>query len=169
MAETILWIDDPKMQGASALVECFDDDLASLVNKMFSCIEQYKESGLAAIQLGVAQQVIVIAIDDEYANHHRLALVNPVITWSSEQMTQHLELCSSIPQHPLPVSRSKEVTVQYQDIHGQSQQWQTKGVVAVCLQHLIEHLSGHSLLDHLSSLKKQRVKKGLIKLHRHSV
>lgn len=165
-ATEVLWIDDPRMQQVSRPVDVIDDSVKAVVERMFAVIDEMKDSGLAAIQLGIPQRIIVIDMADEHGKRQRLTLINPQITEYSEEKTSHLELCSSIPQHPMPAERSKRVKVTFLDLAGQPQEIDAGGEFAVCLQHEIEHLDGLSLLDSLSDLKRSRLKVQLAKLRR---
>ncbi|MCG8707497.1 peptide deformylase [Brenneria sp. 4F2] len=168
-ATDVLWIDDRRMQQVSQPVDTIDDNVKALVERMFTVIDEMKDSGLAAIQLGIPQRVVVIDMFDERGKRQRLALINPQITEYSREKTSHLELCSSIPEHPMPAERSKRVTVTFRDLDDNTRQIDAGGEFAVCLQHEIDHLDGLSLLDSLSALKRSRLKAQLAKLRRKAV
>ncbi|MDX5628937.1 MULTISPECIES: peptide deformylase [unclassified Brenneria] len=165
-ATEVLWIDDPRMQQVSRPVDTIDDHVKAVVEQMFAVIDEMKDSGLAAIQLGIPLRIVVIDMADEQGKRQRLTLINPQITEYSEEKTAHLELCSSIPEHPMPAERSKRVKVTFLDLDGKTQEIDAGGEFAVCLQHEIDHLDGVSLLDNLSDLKRSRLKVQLAKLRR---
>ncbi|OSM94222.1 peptide deformylase [Lonsdalea populi] len=165
-ANELMWIDDPRMKKVSQHVDVIDASVNALVERMFAVIESMNDSGLAAIQLGIPQRIVVIDMDDEYGVRQRLALINPEVVERSEETTLHLELCSSIPQHPLPAERAKRVRMTYTDLDGVRQSLEAGGALAVCLQHEIDHLDGLSLIDNLSDLKRNRISTQLAKLRR---
>ena len=165
-ANELVWIDDPRMKKVSLRVEKIDASVNALVERMFGVIESMNDSGLAAIQLGIPQRIVVIDMDDEHGVRQRLALINPEVVERSEEKTSHLELCSSIPQHPLPAERAQRVRVAYTDLDGVRQAIEAGGALAVCLQHEIDHLDGLSLIDELSDLKRNRIRTQLAKLRR---
>ncbi|MCL2894108.1 peptide deformylase [Brenneria tiliae] len=168
-ATEVLWIDDPRMNQRSRNVDIIDDEVKALVVRMFAVIDAMKDSGLAAIQLGVPLRIVVIDMADEKGERQRLALINPQITHSSSEKTSHLELCSSIPGHPMPAERAQRVKVAFIDLDGAAREIDAGGEFAVCLQHEIDHLDGLSLLDNLSDLKRSRLKTQLAKLRRKTV
>ncbi|MEC5317416.1 peptide deformylase [Brenneria populi subsp. brevivirga] len=165
-ATDVLWIDDPRMQQVSRPVGAIDDGVKAAIERMFSVIDEMKDSGIAAIQLGIPLRIVAIDMADEHGERQRLALINPQITASSEEKTAHLELCSSIPGHPMPAERAKRVTVTFLDQDGERREIDAGGEFAVCLQHEIDHLDGLSLLDSLSDLKRSRLKAQLAKRRR---
>lgn len=164
--DQVLWLDDQRIKACSMAVDVVDDEVKSLVARMFATIDAMNDSGLAAIQLGVPQRIIVVNMIDDDNKHHRLALINPRILAWSEEKTAHLELCSSIPGHPLPVERAQWIRLTYIDLDGQSQEIEAAGVFAVGLQHEIDHLDGILLTDTLSDFKRTRIKSQLSKLRR---
>lgn len=168
-ATDVLWIDDRRMQQVSHPVDTIDDNVKAVVEQMFAVIDEMNDSGLAAIQLGIPQRIVTIDMADEHGKRQRLALINPQITQYSEEKTSHLELCSSIPGHPMPAERSKRVKVTFRDLDDNTREIDAGGEFAVCLQHEIDHLDGLSLLDNLSDLKRGRLKAQLAKLRRKTV
>ncbi|KAA8998928.1 peptide deformylase [Affinibrenneria salicis] len=165
-ATDVLWIDDARMKQVSRDVDTLDESVKALVARMFAVIDDMQDTGLAAIQLGVALRIVAIDMADEHGARQRLALINPHITWSSPQTTSHLELCSSIPGHPMPAQRAQRIKVTFLDMAGEQRELDAGGAFAVCLQHEIEHLDGRSLLDSLSELKRNRLKTQLAKQRR---
>ncbi|WP_213992158.1 peptide deformylase [Sodalis sp. dw_96] len=165
-SDNVLWLDDPRIKAISQAIAGVDDKTKLLVARMFATIDAIDDSGLAAIQLGVPQRIVVINMDDDDKKHHRLALINPRIVKQSEEKTTHLELCSSIPGHPLPAERAQRVRVAFTDLDGKPQEIEATGVFSVCLQHEIDHLDGRLLTDTLSDFKRGRIKIQLSKLRR---
>lgn len=165
-APHILWIDDPRLKTISQPVDVVNDDTRAIVEKMFTVLDATKESALAAIQLGIPQQIIVTDITDGNGHRQRLTLINPQITARSAEQSTHLELCSSIPGHPMPASRARQIHVTFLDEQGHRQQIEAEGTFAICLQHEFDHLSGKFFTAGVSSLKRQRICKQLAKLQR---
>ncbi|WP_193323353.1 peptide deformylase [Erwinia endophytica] len=165
-ADNVLWLDDHRIKAVSRVVDVVDGETKLLVERMFAIIEATNDSGLAAIQLGVAQRIIVIDMDDDDKKHHRLALINPRIVAQSVEKMTHLELCSSIPGHPLPAERAQWVRVAFIDLDGNPQEIEAKGRFSVCLQHEMDHLDGRLLTDTLSDLKRSRIRAQLAKQRR---
>ncbi len=165
-ADNVLWLDDQRIKAISQAVAVVDDETKLLVARMFATIDTINDSGLAAIQLGVSLRVIVMNMEDDDAIHHRLALINPRIVERSEEKTTHLELCSSIPGHPLPAERAQRVRVAFIDLDGKPREIEAAGVFSVCLQHEIDHLDGRLLTDTLSDFKRGRIKTQLSTLRR---
>lgn len=161
MHDDILWIDNPQMQQVSQPVRVFDADLKAVVAHLFAVMERVQENALAAIQLGVPQRIIAIVLSEE----ERYVMINPVITSIDAEKYAFQEVCSSLPDYPIPTQRARHLVVDYQDIDGNAQRLACADNLAVLVQHLCEHLDNHSLLDGLSPLKKARVLKAIHKRH----
>lgn len=166
--DTILPISDPRLRLVSQPVVVVDDAVRTLVQRLFAILDRTGESAIAAIQIGVALQVVALDMEDGGGQRHRLGLINPRLLACSSQTSTHLELCSSIPGQPLIATRSRQVTVGYLDLEGVPCELQVEGALAVCIQHEMEHLAGHSLLDGLSPFKRARVLAQLAKLRRNA-
>jgi peptide deformylase len=113
--------------------------------------------GLAAIQIGVPQRLIVIDLAKEGEDRKPLFIANPEIVETSEALGEYEEGCLSIPDFFEMVTRPKEVRVRYLDRHGEPTELSAQGVLATCLQHEIDHLNGVLFIDHISKLKRDRV------------
>ena len=115
--------------------------------------------GLAAIQVGVAQRMVVIDLSKQGEVKKPLFLANPEIVWASHEVADYEEGCLSIPDFYEMVERPREVKVRFLDRIGGAQELHAKGVLATCLQHEIDHLNGVLFIDHISRLKRARVLK----------
>lgn len=154
---------DPRLKQLSAPVMAFDEQLNRLIADMTETMYHDHGVGLAAVQVGVLKQLLVIDLqnDDDHEdrpkNFFPLVLINPVITAKSEDLVSATEGCLSVPDIKTDVVRPNAVEVEYYDQTGQKytlSQIQTAGWLARVLQHEIDHLNGVTLLQHMSQLKR---------------
>lgn len=157
---TILKFPDPRLKQVAVPVTEFDKSLAQISADMLETMYEAKGVGLAATQVDI--QYRIITVDCSEGRDMPLTLVNPVIK-ESEGTIFWEEGCLSFPGVYAKVRRYERVVVSYQDISGAEQQIDTDGLLAICLQHEIDHLDGITFYDHLSPLK-QKLLKGKIKL-----
>jgi peptide deformylase len=145
-------------------VRKFNDELKKLVRDMAETLYAAPGIGLAANQIGVTQQVIVIDVRDQEENINTglVALVNPRII-SAEGEDSIEEGCLSVPEERAEVPRFATVKVEAQDVDGHLIEIEGKGLLAIVLQHEIDHLNGVLFIDHLSPLKRAAIKKRLRK------
>jgi peptide deformylase len=159
----ILHYPDKRLRTVAKPVENVDDSIKKLVNDMFETMYAAPGIGLAATQVNVHQQVIVIDISDE--NNQPLCLINPEIV--AEEGTESCdEGCLSVPDIYETVQRAEKVTVKAINQNGEEYSLEADGLLAVCIQHEIDHLKGKLFVDYLSPLKFQRIKKRLLKNQR---
>ena len=164
----ILCIPDPLLRETSLPVERFDKALATLIADMFETMYEAPGIGLAAIQVGVARRVLVIDLmepveeEGEPVKDPRV-FVNPQIFEQSETLVSYNEGCLSIPEQYAEVMRPDRVRARWQDAEGKPHEGEIDGLLAVCLQHEIDHLNGVLFIDHLSRLKREMVLKKLAK------
>ncbi len=159
----ILRYPDERLRTVASPVEVFDASIVKLVDDMFETMYAAPGIGLAATQVDVHKRVIVIDVSQD--NDQPLCLINPEIVASSGTEVSD-EGCLSVPDIYESVERAAEVTVEAFDQHGQSFRLQADGLLAVCIQHEMDHLVGKLFVDYLSSLKMQRVRKRLLKARR---
>lgn len=162
----IITLPDRKLRLASAPVERIDDDLRRLMDDMLATMYAAPGIGLAAIQVGVDRRLIVCDVakrEDEEAEANPLFLVNPEILSTSDDRLVHEEGCLSIPEYYAEVERPASVRVRYLDRQGKAQELEANGILAVCLQHEIDHLNGTLFIDYLSKLKRDMVIKRFAK------
>jgi len=165
----ILTVPHPLLKTVSKPVEQVDDDLRALMDDMLETMYAAPGIGLAAIQVNVPRRVVTIDVaqrEDESAPPAPLFLVNPEILWSSDEVAAAEEGCLSIPEYYAEVERPAAVRIAYLDRDGKRQELEATGVLAICLQHEIDHLDGKLFIDHLSKLKRDMVIKKFAKQSR---
>ena len=179
----ILEVPNPLLKRVSDPVETFDDELKQLVEDMFETMYDAPGIGLAAIQVGVPLRVLVIDLqpDDpdaepEACNHgghehtHQPTIkeprifINPEILDPSEEVKAYQEGCLSVPEIYAEVDRPATCRVRWQDLEGKTHEEDMDGLMAVCIQHEMDHLNGIVFIDHLSRLKRNMAMKKLQKL-----
>ncbi len=159
----ILHYPDKRLRRVAKPVEKVDDAIKKLVHDMFETMYLAPGIGLAATQVDVHQQVIVIDLSEE--KNQPLCLINPQII--AEEGTESCdEGCLSVPDIYETVERAEKVTVRAMDQNGDEFTLQADGMLAVCIQHEIDHLKGKLFVDYISPLKRQRLKKRLLKQQR---
>ena len=167
----ILEIPDPVLKTVSTPVDAVDDDLRAFISDMFDTMYAAPGIGLAAIQVGVPKQVLVIDLqedEDEEGNAVRCprVFINPEILEESEEESVYNEGCLSVPEQYADVVRPATVRARWLDEKGESHDEQLEGLLATCLQHEMDHLEGILFVDHLSRLKRDMLLKKLTKLRR---
>lgn len=147
------------LRQAAKPVDTFDGELARLAKDMAETMYDAPGIGLAAPQIGVSRQLVVVDISrDPNGGREFLTLVNPeIIVHEGSQLDE--EGCLSVPELIADVKRYKRITISYQDLDGQSHQFCTSDRFAVVLQHELDHLNGILFIDHLSPLKRNLYKK----------
>ena len=158
----ILVYPDERLRRIAEPVRRFDDTLKQLVADMAETMYAAPGIGLAAIQVDVPQRVVVIDLSEEKNALH--VFINPGIT-SAEGRTETEEGCLSVPGVFAEVARAERVIVTAQDVNGDAFELAADGMLAVCIQHEIDHLNGRVFVDYLSRMKQERVKKRLKKEH----
>ena len=162
----ILTAPDPRLREVSRPVAAVDDALRSLMDDMLETMYQAKGIGLAAIQVGVPQRVIVMDLAGEGEEPQPRYFVNPEILDPSDETGVYQEGCLSVPDYYEDVERSARCRVRFLDYDGREQTLDAEGLFAVCIQHEMDHLEGVLFVDHLSRLKRERILKKLKKEHR---
>ena len=159
----ILRYPDPRLKTVAAAVSRIDDTIRALARDMAETMYEAPGIGLAATQVNVHQRVVVI--DASETRDRLLVLINPeLVEATGVQVCE--EGCLSVPGIYDKVERAEKVVVRYLDLDGQEQTIDANGLLAVCLQHEIEHLDGHVFVEHLSQLKQLRIKSKLLKQSR---
>ncbi|MDD2892470.1 MAG: peptide deformylase [Halothiobacillaceae bacterium] len=157
----ILLYPHPNLRKVAQRVEVFDENLRQLVTDMFTTMYDAPGIGLAATQVDVHQKLAVIDVSEE--KNQPLVLVNAEIL-ASEGIEEMEEGCLSIPGINEKVTRKDWVRVRYQDLDGKECTLETGGLLAVCIQHELDHLNGRLFIDHISPLKRERALKKYDKL-----
>jgi len=160
----ILCYPDPRLHTVAKPVTQFDDALRALVADMTETMYDAQGIGLAATQINVHQRVVVIDTSEE--RNQPLVLINPEITWASEERVKGEEGCLSVPGIYDGVERSVAVKLKAADEHGKVREIDAEGMLAVCMQHELDHLMGKVFVEYLSPLKRNRIKTKLLKAKR---
>ena len=151
--------DEKTLRAVSSPVASVDSHVKKLWDDMLETMYHAPGIGLAAIQIGVPQRLLVIDLTKDGEEKKPLFVANPEITWSSEAQSDYEEGCLSIPEYYEMVTRPAEIKMRYLDRQGEAQEMHAKGLMATCLQHEIDHLNGILFIDHISRLKRERVLK----------
>lgn len=160
----ILRYPDPRLHKVAKPVTVFDERIKTLVADMAETMYDAPGVGLAASQVDVHEQVIVI--DTSEAHTELRAYINPEIIWASPEMKVYDEGCLSVPGVYDGVERHAEVKVRAFDADGQQFELHADGLLAVCIQHEMDHLKGKVFVEYLSPLKRNRIKAKMIKEER---
>jgi len=153
----ILVVPNPLLKQVSAPVEGgVTDEVRALMDDMLETMYAAPGIGLAAIQIGVPQRVIVMDLAREGEEPAPRFFVNPEITWSSEDYVACEEGCLSIPDVYDEVERPARVKIKYLNRDGETIEEEADGLYSVCIQHEMDHLEGIVFIDHLSRLKRDR-------------
>jgi peptide deformylase len=161
---TILRYPDPRLHTVAKPVMAFDDRLQTLIERMFATMYEASGIGLAATQVDVHERLVVIDVSEE--RDQRLVLINPEIAWYSPEKRKGEEGCLSVPGIYDGVERSVAVRVRAQDEKGTSRVIEAEGMLAVCIQHEMDHLLGKVFVEYLSPLKRNRIKTKMVKVER---
>lgn len=159
----ILEIPHPLLREKSKEVERNDSSIKKLLEDMLETMYAAHGVGLAAPQVGILKRIVVIDVAREDEQPHPLFLVNPQIIEHSEETEECSEGCLSVPNQFAPVKRYVEVTVRYEDADRNMKQIKGDGLLAIALQHEIDHLDGIVFIDHLSKLRQKMILKRLEK------
>jgi peptide deformylase len=152
----ILTVPNPVLKKRSLPVERVDDALRGLMDDMLETMYAAPGIGLAAVQVGELKRVIVMDLAREGEPPQPRYFVNPQITWRSEDMAVREEGCLSVPDVFDEVERPARVGLRYIDYHGEEVEEEAEGLLAVCIQHEMDHMDGVLFIDHLSRLKRDR-------------
>ena len=154
---------DPLLKEISKEVTDFSKELKSLSDDMFKTMYENSGIGLAAPQVGILKRIVVIDLQED-DKKVPLIFINPQIIEACGSTTFE-EGCLSVPGYHEVVKRKKDITVKFQDLEGKEQVINATGLLAICLQHEIDHLNGILFIDQISQLKKGFFKKWFKKNH----
>ena len=160
----VLEFPDPRLRTRAALVDAVDDDVRQLIDDMFATMYAAPGIGLAATQVDVHRRLLVADVSSDKSAPH--ALVNPEIVEQDGRIVTE-EGCLSVPGIYAEVPRAERIRVAFLDRDGESQEADMDGLLAVCVQHEMDHLEGRLFVDYLSEAKRQRIRKRLQKERRH--
>tara|TARA_B100000575_G_scaffold267099_1_gene244917 strand:- start:4404 stop:4928 length:525 start_codon:yes stop_codon:yes gene_type:complete len=159
----ILTEPDPFLRQISKPVDIVNDDIRSLMDDMLETMYDAPGIGLAAIQIGVPKRVIVIDLSKGDEKKNPLYFVNPEIITKSQNDAVYEEGCLSVPNQFAEISRPDTCKIKFLDYEGNEKYLETKGLLATCIQHEMDHLEGVLFIDYLSKLKKSMIIKKLSK------
>jgi peptide deformylase len=160
---TILEFPDPRLRIRATPVEKVDDELRALVDDMFETMYAAPGIGLAATQVDVHKRLLVADVSPDKTEPH--VLINPeIVEKDGEAVTE--EGCLSVPGYYEEVTRAEHIRVRFLDRDGVQTVMEAEGLLAVCIQHEMDHLDGKLFVDYLSEAKRQRIRKRLAKERR---
>ena len=158
----ILKFPDQDLRIKAKPVETFDDELKTLTDDMFETMHSVNGIGLAATQIGIAKQVAVIDISPE--KNEPLVIVNPKIQiLDPSKKEDYDEGCLSVPGFFETISRPSDIKLSYQDLNGKKQEIKPEGLLTKVVQHELDHLNGRLFVDHISELKRRRIRNKIVK------
>lgn len=162
----IITAPDPRLKQVSVPVTRVDDGIRRLMDDMLETMYAAPGIGLAAIQVGVPKRVIVMDLAKEGEDKAPLHFVNPELLWASDETKPAEEGCLSLPDMFDIVERPAQARVKFLDYNGEPREILADGLLAVCLQHEMDHLEGILFVDHLSRLKRDMILRKLVKAKR---
>ena len=156
----ILKYPDPRLRTVAESVDAVDDDMRQLIDDMFETMYTAPGIGLAATQVDVHQRLLVLDITEDKSAP--MVFINPEILESEGNIT-HDEGCLSVPEIYEPVERAEKIKVKALNRNGEEFEMEVDGLLAICIQHEMDHLEGKLFVDYLSALKRSRLKKKMAK------
>ncbi|MEZ5493245.1 MAG: peptide deformylase [Pseudomonadales bacterium] len=160
----ILEFPDPRLRQRAKPVAMVDDAIRRLADDMLETMYLAPGVGLAATQVNVHQRVVVIDVSEDQSQP--LVFINPEISVLDDAQCEYDEGCLSVPGFYETVVRPEHIRVKALDRDGNAFEITPSGLLAVCIQHEVDHLNGKLFVDHISSLKRDRIRKKLEKKHR---
>ena len=160
----ILCFPDPKLHTVAKPVQAVDARTKTLIADMLETMYEAKGIGLAATQVDVHERLIVIAVSE--GRDVPLVLINPTLLWTSPEMHMNEEGCLSVPGIYDNVQRHDAIKVEALDGDGHKRLIEADGLLAVCIQHEMDHLMGKVFVEYLSPLKRNRIKTKMVKAQR---
>ena len=165
----IITAPDPRLKIKARPVPAVDDKIRRLMDDMLDTMYGAIGVGLPAPQVGQSSRVIVLDVAREGEKPQPLQLANPEILWRSPEMTTGNEGCLSLPEHYAEVTRPAKIRLRYLDYQNEIREIEASGLLAMCLQHEIDHLDGVLFVDHISTLKRGMILRKLAKAKRSRV
>lgn len=166
MALTILCYPDPRLHTVAKPVQVVDDRIRQLARDMIDTMYEASGVGLAATQVNVHERLIVLDVSD--TRDQPMVLINPELVWTSPEKKLNEEGCLSVPGIYDGVERHLSVHVKALDEHGNARVIEAEGLLAICVQHEMDHLMGKVFVEYLSLLKRNRIKTKMVKHQRES-
>ena len=162
----IITLPDSQLRSSSSRVAKVDGAVRTILDDMIETMYDAPGIGLAAVQVGVLQRLVVLDTARKDEPPQPLFLVNPEIVQSSDERIVYEEGCLSIPDYYEDVERPERVRIRFQDRDGGACEMEADGLLAIAVQHEIDHLNGVLFVDHISRLKRERVLKKFAKAAR---
>ena len=162
----ILQYPDARLHTKAKPVAVVDDRVRTIVRNMAETMYDAPGVGLAATQVDIHERIVVIDVSEQ--SNDLLVLINPEITWKSEETQVYEEGCLSVPGIYDEVERAARIKVQATNEQGEHYEFDADGLLAVCVQHELDHLEGKVFVEYLSNLKQSRIKTKLKKLEKRS-
>ncbi|PKU26202.1 peptide deformylase [Telmatospirillum siberiense] len=159
----ILVAPDPFLKLKAKRVDTVDDALRRLMDDMLETMYAAPGIGLAAPQVGVSKRLLVIDLAKEEEPKAPLCMVNPELTWLSDEEATYEEGCLSVPEHYADVVRPARVRVRFIDRQNEIREIEADGLLATVIQHEMDHLDGVLFVDHLTNLKRNMILRKLVK------
>ena len=160
----ILEFPDPRLRTIAKPVKAVDDRIKTLVKDMFETMYAAPGIGLAATQVDVHERVVVMDLSEDQSQP--MVFINPEVEVLGQEQRNHEEGCLSVPGFYESVGRPENIRVKALNEKGEEFELEPDGLMAVCIQHELDHLNGKLFVDYLSAMKRDRIRKKLEKLHR---
>jgi len=160
----ILEFPDPRLRTIAEPVEKVDDEIRNVIDDMFETMYDAPGIGLAATQVNIHKRIVVIDVSEE--GNEPLVLINPEFEVLSDDLDLMQEGCLSVPGFYENVERPDRVKLKALDSNGDAYKLEAEGLLAVCIQHELDHLNGQLFVDHISRLKRDRIRSKLEKKHK---
>ncbi|PIE20422.1 MAG: peptide deformylase [Neptuniibacter caesariensis] len=161
---TILEYPDPRLRIIAEPVAEVTDEIRTQIDDMFETMYAAPGIGLAATQVNIHKRIVTMDISDE--QNEPLVMINPEFTVIDEELHKYQEGCLSVPGFYEDVQRPQKIRLEALDYNGEPYELEAEGLLAVCIQHELDHLNGKLFVDYLSMLKRNRIKNKLEKIHK---
>ncbi|RNF36197.1 peptide deformylase [Paracoccus methylarcula] len=158
---------DPRLKKLAEPIASVTPEIEALADDMLATMYDAPGVGLAGPQVGVLKRIFVMdANRDPEAERQPMVLINPEVTWSSDETNTHEEGCLSIPEQYAEVTRPAQVKMRWLGLDGKTHEQEFNGLWATCAQHELDHLNGVLFIDHLSAIRRQMITRKMVKLKR---
>ncbi|MGH1431082.1 MAG: peptide deformylase [Neptuniibacter sp.] len=161
---TILEYPDTRLRTIAEPVETVDDEIRAVIDDMFETMYAAPGIGLAATQVNIHKQIVTIDLSEE--QNEPLVMINPEFEVLDDEKDKYQEGCLSVPGFFEDVSRPQKILLKALNYEGEAYELEAEGLLAVCIQHELDHLNGKLFVDYLSMLKRNRIKSKLEKIHK---
>lgn len=161
---TILEYPDPRLRTVAETVDIVDDSVRAEIDDMFETMYAAPGIGLAATQVNIHKRIVTIDISEE--QNDPLVMINPEFEVIDEELHKYQEGCLSVPGFYEDVKRPQEVKLKALNYNGEPYELIAEDLLAVCIQHELDHLNGKLFVDYISMLKRNRIKSKLEKIHK---